>query len=119
MHWIYLLLAILFEVAGTISMKLSAGFTKWQPSALLVIFYICSLVFLTLTLKSIQVSVAYAIWSGMGIVIITLVGFFYFSENVNIAKAVSIVLIIVGVITLNLTSEHPEQQPAAASQSNK
>ncbi|WP_433946777.1 DMT family transporter [Paenibacillus sp. SN-8-1] len=118
MQWIYLSLAILFEVAGTISMKLSAGFTKWQPSVLLVIFYICSLVFLTLTLKSIQVSVAYAIWSGMGIVMITLIGFFFFSEKVNISKALSIILIIIGVITLNLTSEQAHQAPTV-SRSNK
>ncbi|RUT31983.1 multidrug efflux SMR transporter [Paenibacillus zeisoli] len=118
MHWIYLLLAILFEVAGTISMKLSAGFTKWQPSLLLVVCYICSLIFLTLTLKTIQVSVAYAIWSGMGIVMITLIGFLFFAENINLSKAISIILILIGVITLNLTAERPHHD-SSVSQANK
>ncbi|MGG0478013.1 multidrug efflux SMR transporter [Priestia megaterium] len=105
MHWIYLCLAILFEVAGTTSIKLSEGFTKVIPSVLLIFFYICSLCFLTLTLKSLEVSIAYAIWSGMGIIIITLIGFMYFDESVSLLKIVAIALIIIGVVTLNMTSE--------------
>ncbi len=62
LHWIYLCLAILFEVSGTTTMKLSDGFTKVIPSVLLILFYICSLCFLTLTLKSLEVSIAYANW---------------------------------------------------------
>lgn len=81
MNWVFLCLAILFEVAGTVSMKLSSGFTKLIPSLLLIFFYGGSLFFLTLTLKSIDVSVAYAVWSGMGIVLITVVGFLFFSRT--------------------------------------
>jgi small multidrug resistance pump len=105
LYWIYLCLAILFEVAGTTTMKLSEGFTKVIPSVLLILFYICSLYFLTLTLKSIEVSIAYAIWSGMGIIIITLIGFMYFNESVSLLKIVAIALIIIGVVTLNMTGE--------------
>jgi len=105
LHWIYLCLAILFEVGGTTSMKLSDGFTKVIPSVLLILFYICSLCFLTLTLKSLEVSIAYAIWSGMGIIIITLIGFMYFNESVSLLKIVAIALIIIGVVTLNMTGE--------------
>ena len=105
MYWIYLCLAILFEVAETTTMKLSEGFTKVMPSVLLILFYICSLYFLTLTLKSIEVSIAYAIWSGMGIIIITLIGFMYFNESVSLLKIVAIALIIIGVVTLNMTGE--------------
>jgi small multidrug resistance pump len=105
LHWIYLCLAILFEVAGTTTMKLSDGFTKVVPSVLLIVFYICSLCFLTLTLKSLEVSIAYAIWSGMGIIVITLIGFMYFNESISLLKIIAIALIIIGVVTLNMTGE--------------
>lgn len=82
MQWIYLSLAIIFEVLGTVSMKLSNGFTKLVPSILLLLFYIGSLCFfLTLTLKYISVSIAYAVWSGMGIVLISMIGIFSFMNS--------------------------------------
>ncbi|MFJ9289022.1 DMT family transporter [Bacillus halotolerans] len=110
MQWMFLCLAILFEVAGTVSMKLSAGFTRFLPSVLLMFFYGGSLFFLTLTLKSIDVSVAYAVWSGMGIVLITVVGFLYFQENISVMKLISIGLIIAGVVSLNLIDRGTEPQ---------
>ncbi|MCR6598710.1 multidrug efflux SMR transporter [Bacillus halotolerans] len=110
MQWMFLCLAILFEVAGTVSMKLSAGFTRFLPSVLLMFFYGGSLFFLTLTLKSIDVSVAYAVWSGMGIVLITVVGFLYFQENISVMKLISIGLIIAGVVSLNLIDQGTEPQ---------
>jgi len=114
MHWFYLALAILFEVAGTINMKMSEGFTKLLPSVLLVVFYICSLSFLTLSLKQIEISVAYAIWSGLGIMIITLIGYSFFSEQINGLKIFSILLIIAGVVLLNLSGgAHAQEQPKA------
>ncbi len=106
LSWVYLCLAIFLEVAGTISMKLSEGFTKLTPSILLAFFYIGSLSFLTLALKTIEVSVAYAIWSGIGILIITFIGVFFFNESFSLLKVVSILLIIIGVITLNFTVSH-------------
>ena len=75
MGWIYLLSAILLEVSGTMSMKLSEGLTKTIPSILIFIFYGLSLSLLTLALKSIPVSVAYAIWSGIGTALIAVIGF--------------------------------------------
>ncbi|MCY8105112.1 multidrug efflux SMR transporter [Bacillus mojavensis] len=110
MQWMFLCLAILFEVAGTVSMKLSSGFTRLLPSVLLMFFYGGSLFFLTLTLKSIDVSVAYAVWSGMGIVLITIVGFLYFQENISVMKLISIGLIIAGVVSLNLIDQGAESQ---------
>ncbi|MCY8472253.1 DMT family transporter [Bacillus halotolerans] len=110
MQWMFLCLAILFEVAGTVSMKLSSGFTRLLPSVLLMFFYGGSLFFLTLTLKSIDVSVAYAVWSGMGIVLITVVGFLYFQENISVMKLISIGLIIAGVVSLNLIDQGTEPQ---------
>ncbi|MDQ0233440.1 DMT family transporter [Metabacillus malikii] len=110
MPWIFLCLAILLEVAGTTSMKLSEGFTKPLPSIFLIVFYIGSLIFLTLTLKTIDVSVAYAIWSGLGILIITFIGIFYFGETFSLTKVLAILLIIIGVTLLNFTAEHEQGQ---------
>jgi len=100
--WLYLLAAILLEVAGTISMKLSEGFTKLLPSVLLFVFYALSFVSLTFTLKRLDVSVTYAVWSGLGTALIALIGIYYFKEPLTALKIISIVLIILGVIGLNL-----------------
>ena len=102
MHWLYLTLAILSEVAGTTCMKLSAGFTKSTPSLLMWLLYGVCFYFLTLTLKKVDVSVAYAIWSGVGTALIATVGVLYFREPVSVLKLVGIVAIIGGVIALNM-----------------
>jgi small multidrug resistance pump len=103
MHWLQLTLAILSEVAGTTCMKLSAGFTKSVPSVLMWLFYGICFYFLTLSLKKIDVSVAYAIWSGLGTALIGAIGVLYFGEPVSALKIVGIVAIIGGVTALNLS----------------
>lgn len=118
-EWVYLVLAIIFEVAGTTSMKLSNGFTKLIPSILLIVFYLGSLSFLTLTLKKIDVSVAYAVWSGMGIVFISCIGLLYFNERFSFVKFIAIVLIIVGVVTLNLTKDQQTNSQEEAKYSSE
>ena len=105
MSWIYLLAAIVTEVLGTTSMKLAEGFTKLIPSVLIVVFYVISFVFMTLAMKKIELSVTYAIWSGLGTVMIVALGILFFRESMTPLKAVSIVLIVAGVIGLNLSSE--------------
>ncbi|HZG81368.1 MAG TPA: multidrug efflux SMR transporter [Brevibacillus sp.] len=105
MAWLYLMFAILLEVAGTVSMKLSQGFTKALPSTLMVVFYLLAFSSLNLSLKQIPVSVAYAIWSGIGTAAIAVIGFLVFQESLNVWKAVSILLIILGVIGLNMGGE--------------
>jgi small multidrug resistance pump len=103
MSWFYLVLAIVLEVSGTTSMKLSQGFTKMLPSALMFLFYGLSLSALTLALKSIDVSLAYAVWSGLGTALIAGVGVIWLKEPLNALKLVSLMLIIIGVIGLNLS----------------
>jgi small multidrug resistance pump len=103
MHWLYLTFAILSEVAGTICMKLSTGFTKTTPSVLMWLFYGICFYFLTLALKRVDVSVAYAIWSGVGTALIATVGVLFFREPVSILKAIGIVAIIGGVVALNMS----------------
>lgn len=100
-NWFYLTGAILFEIAGTTSMKLSDGFAKVTPSILIFVFYGISFIWLTFALKSIDVSVAYAVWSGVGTALISTIGFLYFKEPVTLLKLVSITLIIIGVVGLN------------------
>ena len=101
--WLFLVAAIVLEVAGTTSMKLSEGFTKTLPSVLLFVFY--ALAFgATLTLKKLEVSFVYAIWSGLGTTLVTLIGIYYFKESANLFKIASIGLIILGVVGLHLSS---------------
>lgn len=104
MHWIYLIAAILSEIAGTISMKYSEGFTKLLPSALLFIFYGAALTFITIALKKIDLSIAYTIWAGVGTTIIAIIGIFFFNEEVTLLKIVSIIFVIIGVAGLKLSS---------------
>lgn len=114
MSWIFLFIAILSEVTGTTFMKLSQGFTKLIPSIMIFVFYGLSLTLLSLSLKSIDVSVAYAIWSGLGTAIIAVIGIVLFKESVSTIKILSIFMIITGVIGLNLgggTQGSEEIQP--------
>ena len=103
MTWLYLVLAILLEVSGTTCMKLSEGFTKLVPSILLFVFYTLSFGMLTLALKRIDVSVAYAVWSGVGTALIATIGVLWFKEPATALKLISLALIIAGVVGLNLS----------------
>jgi len=102
-YWLYLAGAIALETAGTTSMKLSDGFTKLVPSILIFLFYAASFVALTFALKGIDVSLAYAIWSGIGTIIIATIGILYFQEPATALKIVSIGLIVIGVVGLKLS----------------
>ena len=103
MIWLYLVLAILLEVSGTTCMKLSEGFTKTVPSILLFVFYTLSFCMLTLALKKIDVSVAYAVWSGVGTALVATIGVLWFKEPATALKLISLGLIIIGVVGLNLS----------------
>ncbi|HIP10939.1 MAG TPA: multidrug efflux SMR transporter [Rhodospirillales bacterium] len=100
-HWLFLSGAILLEVAGTISMKLSEGFTRPIPSVLIFVFYIISFVALTFAIEKIEVSIAYTIWAGVGTALIAIIGLVYFGEPATAIKFISIILIIIGVIGLS------------------
>ena len=103
MYWLLMVAAILFEVLGTTCMKLSDGFRKLKPSIWLAVFYILCFGCLTLAMEKIEVSVAYALWSAMGTALITVIGIVYFKERKTYLKFVSIGLIIIGVVSLNLS----------------
>lgn len=97
-----LVVAILLEVAGTTCMKLSNGFTKLIPSLLIFALYGASLGCFTLALRGLPLSVASAVWSGVGTSLVAIVGFWYFKEPVTAAKIAYLSLILVGVVGLNL-----------------
>ena len=105
MGWLYLFLAILFELSGTISMKLSNGFTNLWPSVSLLVFYGLSFFLLSYALKYIDMSVAYATWSGVGIVAIASVSYIYFQEPFNLSKVAWVLVIVIGIIGLNISSK--------------
>lgn len=102
MQYLFLLVAIVSEVIGTSALKVSDGFSKLLPSTIVVAAYAASFFFLSLTLKRMGVGTAYAIWSGLGTVLIVLVGVLYFKESLSVIKVTSILLIIIGVIGLNI-----------------
>lgn len=101
--WFYLIASILLEVSGTTCMKLSEGFTRLWPSVFVAVFYLLSLGGLTLALKQIDISLAYAIWAGIGTALIALIGIVYFQEPASPLKFISLVLVILGVVGLHLS----------------
>jgi small multidrug resistance pump len=100
LYWLALAGAIVLEIAGTVSMKLSHGFTRTLPSALLFVLYGLSFGLMTIAIKRIDMSVSYAIWSGVGTATIALIGVFAFRESLSFVQVISIVLIIAGVVGL-------------------
>ncbi len=105
MGWILLIVAIVLEVAGTTNMKLSEGFSKLVPSVLVLFFYALSIIALTFAVNRLDVSVAYAVWSGMGTALVAMIGLWFFQESVTTIKVVALGLIVVGVVMLHLASE--------------
>ena len=100
--WIYLLIAILTEVVGTTLMKVSQGLTRLIPSVLMFVMYAISFVFMAFALKKLEVSTAYAIWSGLGTALIAAIGIVWFQESFTIPKVVGTALVIAGVVLLNI-----------------
>lgn len=98
--WTYLILGILFEVAGTTALKYSDGFSQTLHSVICVSCFVIALYCLSLSVRELDISVVYAIWSGVGIAIITLIGVFYFKETMTLTKMLFIGLIVIGVVGL-------------------
>ena len=103
-NWIYLAITILGEVVATSALKSSNGFTKPIPSAIVIIGYGFAFYFLSLALRSIPVGVAYAIWAGVGIVLVATIAWIFHGQKLDIWAMIGIALIISGVAVLNLFS---------------
>lgn len=102
--WVLLVCAIIAEVIGTSALKASEGFTRLGPSLVVVVGYATAFYLLSLTLRSIPVGIAYAIWSGLGVTLIALVGWLLYGQRLDAAGMIGIGLIVAGVAVLNLFS---------------
>ena len=104
-NWVYLGLAIVSEVLATASLKSTEGFTRLVPSIVVLVGYSAAFYFLSLTLDTLPIGVAYAVWSGVGVATITLVSFVLYEQKIDVAGLVGIGLIVAGVVVLRLFSE--------------
>ncbi|HWZ49430.1 MAG TPA: SMR family transporter [Herbaspirillum sp.] len=106
MHpYFYLAIAIASEVIATSALRAADGFTRLLPSILVVAGYALAFFFLALTLKTIPVGIAYAIWAGIGIVLVSLVAYFLYGQTLDAPALIGIGLIVAGVVVINLFSE--------------
>jgi small multidrug resistance pump len=103
--YVYLTVAIAFEVIATSALKATEGFTRLAPSLLTIVGYALAFYFLSLTLRTIPVGIVYAVWSGAGVVLITLIGWIYFRQAIDMAGLIGIGLILAGVLVVNLFSK--------------
>lgn len=103
-HWVYLFVAIVCEIIATSALKASEGFSRLWPSLLAVAGYLMAFYFLSQTLRTIPVGIAYAIWSGVGILLITLIGWIFFEQKLDAPALIGIGLIVCGVLVMNVFS---------------
>ncbi|WP_304651901.1 multidrug efflux SMR transporter [uncultured Ligilactobacillus sp.] len=102
MSYVYLATAIIGEFLGTTFLKMSDGFTKLSFSTLSLVAYGLCFFFLARSLDNLDLSLAYAVWSGVGIILATAISVFYFKESINLLTLLGIALILVGVVIVNL-----------------
>lgn len=103
--WFFLGIAIFSEVVATVALKTSEGFSRLWPSLTVIIGYSLSFYCLSLTLKVIPIGIVYAIWSGVGIIFITLTAWILFGQKLDISALIGILLIVAGVVIMNLFSK--------------
>jgi small multidrug resistance pump len=107
MCWLWLFLAIVLEVTATVCLKLSDGFSRFLPTALMALFYGASFFPMAVALRRLDVGIAYAVWSAVGTALMTIVGVLVFKEAASLLKLSAIVMIMVGVVCLNVASRMP------------
>lgn len=105
LHYFYLFVAVLAETIGTTALQASQQFTKPLPSLIVVLGYGCAFYFMSLTLKFMPVGIVYAIWSGLGIAFIGLIGFFVFGQKLDWPAILGLVMILCGILVIHLFSE--------------
>lgn len=103
--WIFLSVAIVCEVIATSALKASEGFSRLWPSLIVATGYMAAFYFLSHSLKTIPVGVAYAIWSGAGVALIALIAWAFFGQVLDIPAIIGLLLIVAGVVVLNLFSK--------------
>lgn len=105
MNYLFLALAIICEVIGTTALNASNQFSKLLPSVITVVGYGLAFYFFSFSLRSIPVGVAYAIWAGVGVVLVALIGVFFFKQHLDFPAIAGMVLIIAGVLVMHLFSK--------------
>jgi len=102
--YLYLAIAIVAEVIGTSALKAAEGFTRLLPSVVVIVGYSTAFYFLSLALKAIPVGIAYAIWSGVGVALITLIGWIVFKQRLDAPALAGLALIVAGVVVIQFFS---------------
>ncbi|KAF3998428.1 DMT family transporter [Glaciimonas immobilis] len=105
MHWLYLGIAIVAEVIATSALKASNEFTRLLPSVVVVVGYLIAFYFLSLTLRTLPVAIVYAMWSGIGIALIAMIGWLVFKQTLDAGALIGLGLIVAGVVVLNVFSK--------------
>ncbi len=105
MVWLHLSIAIVAEVIATSALKATESFTKPVPLAAVVVGYLVSFYFLSLTLTALPVGIAYAVWSGAGIILVSMIGWLVFNQTLDWAAVAGIAMILAGVAVINLFSK--------------
>jgi small multidrug resistance pump len=105
MKWIYLGIAIVSEVMASSALRASDGFTRAWPTLALIVGYGISFYFLSLTLRTIPMGIAYAVWSGVGILLICIIGWLMFGQTLDLPAIIGLTLIVAGVVILNVFSK--------------
>ncbi len=106
MSWVILFFAIVFEVAGTLTLKFTQGMTRLWPTVLMFAFYLASLFGLSNAVERIPVGTAYAVWSGVGTLMVFVMGAVWFKEQITLLRSLSAALVIIGVAGLYLSGSH-------------
>lgn len=104
-QWVFLSVAIASEVVATSALKTSEGFSRLWPSLIVTVGYVSAFYFLSLTLKTIPIGVAYAIWSGVGVALIALIAWVFFGQALDTPAVIGLSLIVTGVVVLNVFSK--------------
>ena len=105
MTYVYLIVAVAFEVIGTAALQASEQFTRPKPLILTAVGYAAAFYVLSLVLRTMPVGIAYAIWSGLGVLLITIVGLVWFGQRLDLPAVIGLALIVAGVATINLFSK--------------
>ena len=103
-HWLYLSIAIVAEVIGTSFLNSSQGFTRLVPSIVVIVGYGVAFYFLSIALRTMSVGIAYAVWAGAGVALITIIGWRFFGQVLDRAAILGILLIVTGVVVINVFS---------------
>ncbi|MBM3617140.1 MAG: QacE family quaternary ammonium compound efflux SMR transporter [Alphaproteobacteria bacterium] len=104
-HYVYLLISVVAEVIGTSTLKATEEFTRFWPTALMVVCYGIAFYSMTHVMKVLPIGITYAIWSGLGIVLVSLISWIYYGQKLDMAAIAGIALIITGVLVINLFSK--------------